>query len=250
MSTQNLEPSYAEWLQSIKERIRISRVKAALAANSELIGFYWDLGKMMTAISDKTSWGNNWVEQMSKDLQKEFPDMDGFSKTNLYNIRRLYLFYLDDPIFHQLGGKIPWRHHVEIFSKAKTLPEAHFYIKQTIENGWSRDVLALQIKSNLHSRQGNAVTNFTNTLPSPQSEMAIQTMKDPYLFDFLSFTNTYQEKDIENQLISHITKFLLELGKGFAYIGRQYHLHIGETDYYIDLLFYHVKLRCYFDAVV
>ena len=237
--------SYAEWLKSVKERIRLARVKVALAANSELLNFYWDLGKMMVEVSDATQWGNNWMSDMSKDLRSEFPDMEGFSKTNLYNVRRLYQFYKGDEIFHQLGGKIPWRHHVEIFTKVKDLDEAHFYIQQTIENGWSRDVLALQLKSHLFDRQGKAISNFQLTLPDPQSELAIQTLKDPYVFDFLTMTNSFKEKDIEEQLVSHITKFLLELGKGFAFIGRQYHLLVGESDYYIDLLFYHIKLRCY-----
>lgn len=236
---------YPEWLKRVKERIRLARVKVALAANSELLSFYWDLGKMMVDISVNKQWGNNWMSDMSKDLRSEFPDMDGFSKTNLYNIRRFYQFYKGDEFFHQLGGKIPWRHHVEIFTKTKKMNEAHFYIQQTIENGWSRDVLALQLKSQLYERQGKAISNFQHTLPEPQSDLAIQTLKDPYIFDFLTMTNPLQEKDIEQQLVSHITKFLLELGKGFAFIGKQYHLLVGETDYYIDLLFYHIKLRCY-----
>jgi predicted nuclease of restriction endonuclease-like (RecB) superfamily len=171
--------------------------------------------------------------------------MEGFSKTNLYNIRRLYQFYRTDEIFHQLGGKIPWRHHVEIFTKAKSIQEAHFYIQETLENGWSRDTLALQIKSQLYKRQGKAVSNFRLTLPEPLSDLAQQTLKDPYIFDFLTMTKPYHEKDVEKQLLAHITRFLLELGKGFAFVGQQYHLLVGETDYYIDLLFYHIKLRCY-----
>jgi len=243
MSTPDMHSSYAAWLQEVKERIKVARVKAALAANSELIAFYWDLGKMIA--ETQTAYGTGFIEQLSKDLRAEFPDMEGFSKTNLYNIRRFYQFYAADPIFHQLGGKLPWRHHVEILAKSKTLTEAYFYIHQTIENGWSRDVLALQIKSNLFERQGKAVNNFQQTLPVPQSDLAAQTLKDPYIFDFLTMSNAYHEKDIEHQLLGHITKFLLELGKGFAFIGQQYHVRVGETDYYIDLLFYHVKLKCY-----
>jgi len=237
--------TYSDWFKEVKERIRVARIKVALSANSELLAFYWDLGKMMVDISDSAQWGNNWMNDLSKDLRNEFPDMEGFSKTNLYNIRRLYQFYKESEIFHQLGGKIPWRHHVEIFTKAQSLAEAHFYIQQTIENGWSRDILALQIKSQLYARQGNAITNFQNTLPEPQTDLATQTIKDPYIFDFLTMSKPYHEKDIENQLIGQIAIFLLELGKGFAFIGRQYHLQVGETDYFIDLLFYHIKLRCY-----
>ncbi|HBM15382.1 MAG TPA: DUF1016 domain-containing protein [Lentisphaeria bacterium] len=236
---------YANWLKEIKERIRIARQKVALAANSELISFYWDLGKMMEKLSASALWGKNWIEALSKDLQDEFPDMEGFSKTNLYNIKRLYQFYKDDVFSHQAGGKIPWRHHVEIFTKAKSMEEAHFYIKETIESGWGREVLALQIKSQLYQRQGKSISNFKKTLPEPLSDLAQQTLKDPYVFDFLTMTKPFHEKDIEQQLINHITKFLLELGKGFAFIGKQFHLMVGETDYYIDLLFYHTKLKCY-----
>jgi len=237
--------TYAGWLKEIKERIKIARIKVALAANSELLFFYWDLGKMMNDISTKAQWGKNWIQDLSKDLRDEFPDMDGFSKTNLYNIRRLYQFYKDAEFFHQAGGKIPWRHHVEIFTKVETLEEAYFYISSTLENGWSRDVLALQIKSQLFQRQGKGINNFKETLPEPLSELAQQSLKDPYVFDFLTMTKPFHEKDIEKQLLGHITKFLLELGKGFAFVGQQYHLEIGETDYYIDLLFYHIKLKCY-----
>jgi predicted nuclease of restriction endonuclease-like (RecB) superfamily len=243
MSLLNTDSSYLEWLKEVKERIKTARIKVALAANSELIAFYWDLGKMIS--ETQTAYGTGFIEQLSKDLRSEFPDMEGFSKTNLYNVRRFYQFYESDPIFHQLGGKLPWRHHVEILIKVKTSAEAYFYIQETIENGWSRDVLALQIKSNLFERQGKAINNFQHTLPKPQSDLATQTLKDPYIFDFLTMSKPFHEKDIENQLLGHITKFLLELGKGFAFIGRQYHIEVADSDYYIDLLFYHVKLKCY-----
>ena len=236
---------YADWLKGVKERIRLSRIKVALAANSELLLFYWDLGKMMHELSATAPWGKNWMNDLSKDLREEFPDMEGFSKTNLYNIKRLYEFYENDEFFHQTGGKIPWRHHVEIMTKSKTLNEAHFYITETIENGWGREVLALQIKTNLYQRQGKAINNFKYTLPAAQSDLAEQTLKDPYVFDFLTLTKPFHEKDIQRQLIAHITKFLLELGKGFAFVGQQYHLEVGESDYYLDLLFYHIKLKCY-----
>lgn len=237
--------SYPEWLKEVKERVKIARAKVAFAANNELLLFYWDLGKMMDELSASAQWGNNWMQDLSKDLRQEFPDMEGFSKTNLYNIKRLYQFYKNEEFFHQLGGKIPWRHHVEIFTKASSLEEANFYITETIENGWSRDVLALQIKTQLFQRQGKSISNFKHTLPDPLSDLAQQTLKDPYVFDFLTMTKPFHEKDIERQLIAHITKFLLELGKGFAFVGQQYHLEVGETNYYIDLLFYHTKLKCY-----
>jgi predicted nuclease of restriction endonuclease-like (RecB) superfamily len=266
--------SYAEWLKSVKERIRLARVKVALAANSELLNFYWDLGKMISG--KEVAWGSKLIERVAKDLQADFPEMKGLSTTNLKYCRQFYRFYTiaigqkavaqignetesisqqlvdqletnnNADIFHHSGGKlatqIPWGHNIHIFTKAKSHEEAVFYIQQTIENGWSRDVLALQIKSQLYSRQGKAINNFQITLPEPQSDLAIQTLKDPYIFDFTTMTKPFHEKDIEDQLLSHITKFLLELGKGFAFVGRQYHLLVGETDYKIDLLFYHIKL--------
>jgi predicted nuclease of restriction endonuclease-like (RecB) superfamily len=245
MELQNRNNDYKHWLEQVKSRIRTARIKASLAANAELISFYWDLGKMMAEVSITAEWGNNWLGRLSNDLRKDFPDMEGFSKTNLYNIKRLYKFYEQDEFFHQLGGKIPWRHHVEIFTKAKSVEEAHFYITQTIENGWSRDVLGFQIKSNLYSRQGKAIHNFKNTLPEPNSDLAGQLLKDPYQFDFLSMTEPYKERELENALVDNVTKFLLELGTGFAYVGKQVPLQVGDQEFFIDLLFYHLKLRAY-----
>lgn len=236
---------YTDWLHDVKERIRTARIKASLAANSELIKFYWEFGKMMNVVSNTATWGNNWIGQLSKDLKNDFPDMEGFSKTNLYNIKRFYQFYSDDVFFHQAGGKIPWRHHVEIFTKAETLNEAHFYIQQTIENGWSRDILGMQIKSSLFRRQGKAITNFKDTLPNSSSDLAVQILKDPYNFDFLSMTENYKERELENALIDNVTKFLLELGTGFAYVGKQVPMQVSDQEYFIDLLFYHLKLRAY-----
>jgi predicted nuclease of restriction endonuclease-like (RecB) superfamily len=261
MSSLSFQNDYSNWLKEVKDRIRIARIKVALSANQELISFYWDLGKMIS--ETKAAYGSGFLEQLSKDLSNEFPDMKGFSYRNLAMCRQFYQFYtytnLQQPVadlqnsdfqsyqeeLQQLVKQIPWGHNTLIFSKSKSVNEAHFYIHETIENGWSRDVLALQIKSNLFERQGKAINNFQQTLPEPQSDLATQTLKDPYIFDFMTMTKPYHEKDVESQLINHITKFLLELGKGFAYIGKQYHLQVGETDYYIDLLFYHVKLKCY-----
>lgn len=269
METLNqIDQEYKNWLKDLKAKVRSVQLKASTAVNAVLIEFYWDLGKMI--VEKQTQYGSKFLEKLSADLQSEFPGMSGFSYRNLALCRQFYQFYspsiLQQPVAEletigqqpvaQFGNKtdvigqqavdqIPWGHNIHIFSKAKSLNEAHFYIQQTIENGWSRDVLALQIKSKLYDRQGKAISNFQLTLPDPQSELAIQTLKDPYVFDFLTMTKPFHEKDIEDQLLSHITKFLLELGKGFAFIGRQYHLLVGETDYKIDLLFYHIKLRCY-----
>lgn len=269
----NATPEYTHWLQEIKTKIKQAQVRAALAASRELILFYWDLGKSISNTLQKNTWGNKVIDQLSKDLASEFPGIQGFSRTNLYYIKKFYNYFSTfsetevivprkggqieneivpqagaqtvPQIVHLIGGQLPWSHIKIILDKIKDHQEALFYIQETLENGWSRDVLALQIKSTLYFRQGHAITNFKITLPEPQSDLAQQTIKDPYSFDFLTLTTPYNERDIENQLITHITKFLLELGKGFAFVGRQYHLEVGESDYYLDLLFYHIKLKCY-----
>lgn len=242
--------SYTNWITEVKAKLRTVQTKAVLAVNSILIEFYWDLGK---AIAEKENvWGSKLIEQISKDLQAEFPEMKGLSLSNLKYCKRFYVFYQPlisqqpvDQFMQQAVAQIPWGHNILIFTKSSSIEEATFYISATIENGWSRDVLALQIKSQLYQRKGKAVSNFKHTLPQPLSDLAQQTLKDPYVFDFLTLSKPFHEKDIEKQLIAHITRFLLELGKGFAFIGQQYHLAVGETDYYIDLLFYHTKLKCY-----
>ncbi len=204
-------------------------------------------------------------------MSSEFPGIQGFSRTNLYYVKKFYDYFstfseneqivppsggqieIDThtaartvpAIVPQIGGQLPWGHIKILLDKVSDHQEALFYIRETLANGWSRDVLALQINSNLYARQGKAISNFRVTLPRPQSDLAQQTIKDPYTFDFLSMTKPFNERDIEQQLVAHITKFLLELGKGFAFIGRQYHLEIGGSDYYLDLLFYHIKLKCY-----
>jgi predicted nuclease of restriction endonuclease-like (RecB) superfamily len=252
MSSLDIHSTYADWLKELKERIKVARIKVALAANGELIRFYWDLGRMIVEKQAQAQWGDKIIAQLSKDLQADFPDMRGLSERNIKYCRQFYQFYSgaigQQPVAQIIDmrlAQIPWGHNIIVFTKSENQQAAFFYIEQTIENGWSRDVLALQIKSNLFKRQGNAITNFQHTLPHPQSDLAQQTLKDPYIFDFLTMDNAYHEKDIENQLLSHITKFLLELGKGFAFVGKQYHITVGETDYYIDLLFYHVKLKCF-----
>lgn len=239
---------YKNWLVELKTKIRSSQIKAAIAVNSELIAFYWELGKM---ISEKqTAWGSKFLETLSKDLQDEFPEMKGFSVSNLKFCKLFFNYFsirsqVENEIAENVVVKLPWGHIKLIITKIKETIEANFYIQQTIENNWSRDILDLQIKSKLYERQGKSITNFKNTLPEPFSDLAIQTLKDPYVFDFLTLDTKYRERDIETQLVQHITKFLLELGKGFAFVGQQYHLVIAENDYYIDLLFYHTRLKCY-----
>lgn len=246
--TQIIDDDYKKWIVEIKSKIRSAQMKAALSVNAALIEFYWYLGKM---ISEKqTTWGSNFLEKVSNDLQSEFPEMKGFSVTNLKYCR---LFYNQFSISPQVGDEslfellkqIPWGHTKLIINKIKDNTVAKFYIQKTLENAWGREILALQIKSRLYERQGKAVTNFKLTLPAPMSDLAQQTLKDPYNFDFVAMTDSMKERDLENQLVSQISKFLLELGKGFAFVGRQYKLEIADNEYYLDLLFYHIKLKCY-----
>lgn len=255
---------YQPWLKEIKQRIVSARQRVALSANSELMTLYYDLGAQIVERELNAKWGSGFIDAFSKDLREAFPDVGGFSAKNLRYCRAFYRFYCDSAIWQQAVAKlenaswrgvnkelaealskIPWGHNIQIFTKCQTLEQAQFYIAQTLEQGWSRDVLALQLKSRLHERSGKAISNFTNTLPAPQSDLAQQTLKDPYTFDFIELTTPYNERDVERQLTQHITQFLLELGKGFAFIGRQYHLEIAGNDYYLDLLFYHVTLKCY-----
>jgi len=246
MELNNGHIEYLKWLNKLKSRIRTTQIKAALSANSELIKLYWDIGKDIFDKQEIKAWGNSVVDNLSKDLKLEFPNMKGFSRRNLFYMKKFYSFYKSDiEKVQQLVAQIPWGHNILIISKSHDINEAVFYLNETLENNWSRDVLLLQIESELFKRKGNAITNFSASLPQPNSDLANQTLKDPYLFDFLTLKRDANEKNIEEQLTKHITHFLLELGKGFAFIGRQYHLEIENKDYYIDLLFYHTKLRCY-----
>lgn len=252
-SIQNLD--YFNWLVSLKSTIKNRQIKAAVAVNSNLILMYWDLGKEIVEKQENAKWGTGFIDQLSKDLKAEFPDIKGFSRSNIFAIKKIYLFYREFEIVHQVGGQldknflkcfqIPWRHNIAIIEKIKNPKEAVFYIDQTIQNNWSRAVLEYQIESNLFSRQGKAITNFKNTLPSVQGDLARELLKDPCSFEFLTLSSQAQEKDLEQKLIQHISQFLLELGKGFAYLGRQYQLKVGTKDYRTDLLFYHTKLKCY-----
>ncbi|MDM7858834.1 PDDEXK nuclease domain-containing protein [Thiopseudomonas acetoxidans] len=239
---------YLDWLNNIKQRVVAARMRVALAANSELIRFYWELGSQIDEKQQYSQWGDKIIQQLSADLQKEFPEIKGFSTTNLKYCLRFYQFFAElqpSPFGQQPVDQIPWGHNIQIFTKCTSLEEASFYISQTLEQGWSRDVLALQLKSRLHERAGKTISNFSRTLPAPQSDLAQQTLKDPYIFDFMQLTTSFNERDVEQQLTRHLTQFLLELGKGFAFVGRQYHLEIADNDYYLDLLFYHITLKCY-----
>lgn len=243
---------YKEWLKEIKNKIASVRVKIATEANGELIKLYYEIGEQITHKEKDAKWGSSFVERFSSDLKKDFPGISGFSAKNLRYCRAFYNFYSGSPIWQQAVAKldgeifqIPWGHNIMIFTKTENVEEALFYARQTISNGWSRDILAMQLKSKLHERAGKSATNFVRTLPLPQSGLAQQTLKDPYTFDFMEMTAPYNERDVERQLVAHITQFLLELGKGFAFIGHQYHIEVGGTDYFIDMLFYHTVLKCY-----
>jgi predicted nuclease of restriction endonuclease-like (RecB) superfamily len=250
---------YKNWLKELKTTIQASQIKAALSVNAELITLYWELGSQISEKKKLAKWGDGFISQLAKDLKAEFPEMGGFSRTNLNYCRLFYEFYSQNienthligssktplVIGEQLVRQIPWGHHLVILKRTKSQPEAIFYIQETIANNWSRSILEIQIESNLIERQGKSVNNFEITLPQPQSDLANQIIKDPYNFSFLTLEKDVQELEFERQLTRNITDFLLELGKGFAFVGRQYSLQVGEKEYKIDLLFYHLKLRCY-----
>lgn len=254
-----IDSDYKNWITEIKSKIRAAQMKATMAVNAAVIEFYWELGKM---IADKqTAWGTSFLENLSKDLKEEFPDMKGFSATNLKYCKLFYNKFQirpqagdefktnspqhEDETLFDLVAQLPWGHIKLIIDKVKDIKTTQFYIHQTLKNAWGRETLAFQIKSQLFERQGKGINNFSNTLPNPMSDLAQQTLKDPYNLDFVAMDTSMRERDLENQLVKHISKFLLELGKGFAFVGQQYHITIADQDYYIDLLFYHIKLKCY-----
>ncbi len=237
---------YKSWLSEIKQRIKSAQLRASLSVNSALLELYWSLGKDIEEKQKHENWGSGFIDQFANDLQKSFPDIKGFSRRNIYAIRQWYLFYAEQFEFvPQAVAQIPWGHNRLIISKLKDITKVMFYVNATIENGWSRDTLEIQIDKQYFERKGNSITNFVRTLPSKQSELAQETVKDPYNFDFLGLEDDSLEKEIEKELTKHITDFLIELGKGFAFVGKQYHLKVSKKDYYIDLLFYHLELRCY-----
>ena len=244
---------YKDWLQNLKGKIQQSQIKAAIQVNSELLRLYWQIGKDIVEKQAQAKWGDGFLQTLSADLCKEFPTMKGFSYRNLKSIRQWYLFYNQlDIIGKQLVSQlevslfsIPWGHHIMIMQRCKNTQEALFYVHKTIENHWSRSVLEHQIALNLYVRQGKAITNFQHQLPPAMSDLAQELTKDPYIFDFLSITENYTEKELQQYLEDNMTKFLLELGKGFCFYGKQVHLNVGGDDFYIDLLFYNAHLHCY-----
>jgi predicted nuclease of restriction endonuclease-like (RecB) superfamily len=268
-------------LGKIKSRIRSAQAKAALSANAEMIAMYWDIGRMIHIRQVEEGWGAGVIPRLAADLKNELPEVKGFSERNLkYMIRfaREYGTDLEDgflpslaivqqpaalfaegddrgPIAQQAAAQsemplavilgLPWFHHITLLEKVKDPSVRAWYAWRALEQGWSRDALTTQIRGQAHKRQGSAVTNFTATLPAIHADLAQQLLKDPYLFDFLTIEEPFHERELETSLVRHLEKFLLELGAGFAFVGRQYHLAISDRDFYLDLLFYHLKLRCF-----
>ena len=236
---------YSRWLRELKERIRSAQVRAALAVNQELVLLYWQIGRSILEQQGQEGWGTKVIEKLAQDLKKEFPKIKGFSRSNLMYMRAFAEAYPDEQIVQRSVGQLPWRHNIALLEKLKIQEQRFWYAQQALENGWSRDVLVMQIESNLHIRQGGAITNFERTLPKLQSDLAQQLIKDPYNLDFLTLEKGAQERDLERELVVHIRDFLLELGVGFSFMGSQYRLEVDGDEFFIDLLFYHVKLRCY-----
>ena len=269
---------FKSWVSQLKQDIRSAQIKAAIKVNTELLRLYWRIGADICEKQKSASWGDGWLKELSRELMTEFPDMKGLSHRNLQYIRQWYLFYnqentivqqvvsqledvnvqqpvakLDDDMRQQPVAQIsedvffsvPWGHHLYIISQCKDVSRAVFYLKKTVENGWSRAVLLNYLDTNLYERQGKAVNNFNRLLANPQSELAAQTLKDPYNFDFLTLDGEYRERELEHALTHNVTRFLLELGTGFAFVGSQVPLQVGEDTVYPDLLFYHLELRCY-----
>lgn len=240
-----LPSGYREVLEDIKEQVRAARIRASLSINQELIILYWEIGHLILKRQEIEGWGAKVVDRLSVDLSREFPEQKGFSARNLKYMRKFAESYPDREIVQQAAAQIPWFHNCTILDKVQDAEQRQWYIGATIEHGWSRAVLVHQIESDLYSRQGMAVTNFQVTLPGPQSDLAQQLVKDPYNFEFLGLGPDISERQLEGALIDRLKDFLIELGKGFAFVGRQYPLGVAGEDYYLDLLFYHLHLRCY-----
>jgi predicted nuclease of restriction endonuclease-like (RecB) superfamily len=242
----SLQPEgYEDFLRDLKQRIRTAQVRAAVAVNRELILLYWHIGRDILDRQNRAGWGAKVIERLAADLHSEFPDIKGFSRTNLLYMRAFAEAWPDESFVQQVVGQIPWGHNLRILDLVKDLRQREWYVRAALQHGWSRNVLVHQIESGLHRRQGRSQTNFTQTLPAPQSDLAQQVLKDPYNFDFLTLSEDAREKELESGLLEHLRKFLLELGVGFAFVGSQYPLEVGGEDFRIDLLFYHFKLRCF-----
>ena len=240
-----LPASYATLVAEIKERIRGERLRVVLAANAELVFLYWDVGRAILERQSREGWGAKVIDRLSHDLRDAFPDMRGLSPRNLKYMRSFAAAWPDRRIVQEVLAHVTWYHCITLMEKVKDTETRLWYARKAREEGWSRNVLALQIDGKLHQREGRAVTNFAGTMPSGDSDMATEAFKDPYLFDFLGTAESRSEREVEQALVDHIQRFLLELGAGFAFVGRQVLLEVGNEDFFVDLLFYHLKLRRY-----
>lgn len=264
----NMDSEYKKWVEALSRRFKQSQIKAAVKVNRELLLFYWSLGKDIVEMKAESRWGSKLIDALSADLRAMLPNIKGFSRTNLFYVIKFYKLYAEIEIVPQVGGQlktsseivpqlegqmdndiifnIPWGHHKLIMDKCSMdQNKALFYVRQTIQNNWSRAMLLNFLDTDLYERQGKAVTNFEATLPPETSELAQEITKDPYSFDFLTLTTGYREKELKDALMDNITKFLLELGKGFAFVGREYRLMVGKTEQFIDMLFYNITLHAY-----
>ncbi len=262
-------PDYSGLLGQIKDRIRQSQVRAVLSVNAELIRLYWDIGHILEGRQEREGYGKAVIPRLARDLLNELPEVKGFSERNLSRMIAFSRAYPEpaallpqavakppsaEDVPQEVGDlvgqdsllwSIPWGHHAVLMEKVKALDVRLWYMRQTLLHGWSRNILTLMIGSDAHARQGKAISNFPDRLPPPQSDLAVQTLKDPYIFDFLTLEEPFHERELETGLLQHLERFLLELGQGFAFVGRQYHLEVGDEDFYVDLLFYHLRLRCF-----
>jgi len=245
ISLELMPQNYIEWLNDLKHQIHTAQQRAILAVNREMILLYWHIGHDILTRQSEQGWGSKVIERLAHDLRTAFPDMKGFSTRNLKYMRSFAEVWTDISIVQQAVAQLPWGHNLVLLDKLNNNETRVWYAQKAIENCWSRNMLVMQIENNLIGRQGKAVTNFEMRLPKPQSDLAIESLKDPYRFDFLGLGESAQEREIEKALINHVTDFLLELGAGFAFVGKQVHIEVGGDDFFIDLLFYHLKLRCY-----
>lgn len=237
---------YDDFLREIKGRIQAAQVRAAFAVSRELMALYWQIGRGLVTRQQQHGWGDGMVRTLADDLKAAFPGVEGFSYRNLYRMRAFHLAYPDEADFvTRAVSQIPWGHNIALLQKVKDPAQRLWYAERVVEHGWSRPILEHQIETDLYGRQGKALTNFARTLPPPTSDLAQQVLKDPYNFDFLTLGPDARERHLERGLLDHVRAFLMEMGAGFAFVGSQYHLEVGGKDYYLDLLFYHLRLRCF-----
>lgn len=244
-SIKEMPKNYRVFIENLKKQIHHERIKAVLSANASMVLMYWEIGKAILEQQQTEGWGTKVIDRMSFDLKEEFPEMSGFSPRNLKYMRKFAEAWPDIEIVQRTVAQIPWRSNITLLDKIKEPELRLWYAQKTLEHGFGKDMLVFQIETKLHQREGNAVSNFKTSFPPEKSDLAVQAFKDPYIFDFVGNSKHIRERELENALIDHIQKFLLELGKGFAFVGRQVHLELGGDDFYIDLLFYHIKLKSY-----